>query len=108
MNYPRYGGRRRRFFFAPFIVLLFFVLSALVMLLWNSVLPDVLHTVRLTYWQAAALLLLSRILFGSMPFGRHGGGPPAHVREKWAAMNDEERSRFKDEFRRRHHPHHDH
>jgi hypothetical protein len=50
--------------------------TALVMVLWNAILPAVLHTSMITFWQAAGILLLSRILFGGFK-GRHrrmGGG----------------------------------
>jgi len=108
MNYPRYGGHRRRFFFVPFIIALFFVLSAAVQYLWNMVLPDVTHLAKITYWQAAALLLLSRILFGNFHFGRRGGPQQQmQMRQKWAEMSDEDRVKFKEEFRQRHR-HHDH
>ena len=76
------------------------------MLLWNFIFPSVLHTERISYWQAVALLVLCRILF----FGfnrRHKdhkhnmwrGGQ--HWRQKWMNMNDEERSRFREEWKRR-------
>jgi hypothetical protein len=101
MNYQGYGGRRRKLFFAPFIVLLFFALSAIVQYLWNAVLPDLLHAAKIGYWQSAGLLLLCRILFGSFQVGRRGAGPPGYMKQKWAGMNDEERTKFRDEFRER-------
>jgi hypothetical protein len=100
------GHRRRKLFFAPVIILLLFVLSGLVQFLWNAVLPPALHVGTLSYWQAAGLLLLCRILFGSFHFGRHGGRPPfggrsQEMREKWMNMNDDERARFKEKLRER-------
>jgi hypothetical protein len=76
-----------------------------VMLLWNALLPGIFGLPALNYWQAAGLLLLSRILFGGfgggrfMPRGwyskderlfRHGNP----LREKWMNMTDEERKAF--------------
>ncbi len=46
-----------------------------IMLLWNAVLPDVLGTARIGYWQAVGLLLLARILAGGIGHGRAGHGP---------------------------------
>lgn len=42
------------------------------MLLWNAVLPDISALPRLTFWQAAALLLLARLLAGRFSHGPHG------------------------------------
>jgi hypothetical protein len=79
-----------------------------VMFLWNALLPGIFGLSVINYWQAAGLLLLSRILFGGFSvFGRelfmpHGGhsrderlfrhGNP--LREKWMNMTDEERKAF--------------
>ncbi len=49
------------------LCILFF--SGAVMLLWNSILQPVLHVSAISLWQAAGILLLARILFGSK--GRH-------------------------------------
>jgi hypothetical protein len=79
-----------------------------VMLLWNALLPGVFGLPVLNYWQAAGLLLLSRILFGGLGgfgggrflmrggYGRderlfHHGNP---LREKWMNMTDDERKAF--------------
>jgi len=48
--------------------------SGVVMLLWNNILPGVLHAGMITFWQAAGLLLLARLLFGFRGRGRHFGG----------------------------------
>jgi len=70
----------------PLIILLATVgiaaFSGLVMLLWNNILPSVLHVGVITFWQAAGLLLLARLLFGFR--GRHrmaGGCRERHM--KW-------------------------
>ena len=59
----------------PFIILLAVAgagaFSGLVMLLWNSILPTVLHVGMITFWQAAGLLLLARMLFGGFRGRRH-------------------------------------
>lgn len=44
--------------------------TAAVMLLWNAVIPAVIGWSAITYWQAAGIFILSRILFGK--FGRPG------------------------------------
>jgi hypothetical protein len=52
------------------LVLLF---GALVMVLWNAILPHLLGVSPIGYWQSVGLLLLTRILIGSlgMARGRH-------------------------------------
>jgi len=47
--------------------------SGVVMLLWNSILPAVLHISAITIWQAAGILLLSKMLFGGIRGRRFGG-----------------------------------
>jgi hypothetical protein len=95
--------KRRRSLFFIFPALLFLGLAALVMLLWNAILPDLLRVQHITYMQAIGLLLLSRILFGGFGFPGRGfrGGPPAHVRQRWMNMSEEERSKFKEEWKKR-------
>jgi hypothetical protein len=100
--------KRRFFFFIPFMiaaaVLLF---GGLVMWLWNYILPPVLGVGALTFWQAVGLLILCRILFGGFR-GRPGGGPRGggwnrrhQFRERWMKMSDEERQKFRSEWRNR-------
>ena len=79
-----------------FIVLFIAVFSLVVMLLWNWLMPALFAWQTISYWQAAALLILSRILFGGF---RGRGGPPWHWRrrmlERWEQMTPEEREKFR-------------
>ncbi|PWU02024.1 MAG: hypothetical protein C5B52_06220 [Bacteroidetes bacterium] len=87
------------FFAALFIT----VFSYVVMLLWNAILPQVLHVSSINFIQALGILVLSKILFG----GFHGGwrGRGGHwkykMREKWQNMSVEDREKFKQEWRAR-------
>ena len=45
-------------------LLMFLVVSAVVMLLWNWLMPEILGINKISFIQAAGLLLLSKILFG--------------------------------------------
>lgn len=82
-------------------------LSALVMFLWNAILPDAVGVRPLTFWKAAGLLLLAKILFGGL--GRFFGGKRysrrKEWRKKWMQMSPEERQeakqRWKEHCRRR-------
>jgi len=77
------------------------VFSAVVMVLWNLLIPDIFGLQAISFWQAGGLLILSRILFSSF----WGGGRHHHHRmdgfhganlmhEKWMKMSEEERKEF--------------
>jgi hypothetical protein len=70
------------------------VFSAVVMTLWNWLMPAVFGLRAITFWQALGLLVISRILFGR--FG--GAGGRMHWRrrmaERWGQMTPEERDKF--------------
>jgi hypothetical protein len=72
--------------------------GAIVMLLWNALMPDIFHLPQITFWQALGLLLLSKILFSSF----RGGGPKRRMKdrltEKWMNMTPEEREKFKQDW----------
>lgn len=65
------------------------LITWVVMLLWNWLMPALFHLGEITYWQSLGLLVLSKILFGS-----HGHGRPIHRyhREKYF------KERFKEKF----------
>ena len=78
-------------------------LGAVVMLLWNAIIPALFTQVPgISYLQALGLLVLSRILFGGLRGhggwrGRMHGHRRAHGHERWAkwqAMTPEEREQF--------------
>ncbi|MCD0488578.1 hypothetical protein LPB86_10070 [Pedobacter sp. MC2016-14] len=76
------------------------LISYVVMLLWNNILPDVIHVEQITLWQAAGIFILCKLLFG---FGRPGGfGKDKMFRHRMAErmgnMSPEELERFKDHF----------
>lgn len=108
MNDPLDKAYRQKFSFRKkFILIPFFAAGALalvsyiVMQLWNHLLPDILHTTTIDYWQAMGLFILAKILFG---FGRggHRGGPwMRHKMEHFKNMSPEERERFKEHMRDR-------
>jgi len=79
------------------------VLSLVVMSLWNWLVPSLFRGPALQYWQAVGLLLLSRILFGSLRGrgGWHGHWRARMWRERWASMTPQERERFRERFQHR-------
>lgn len=92
-----------------FVVMGAVVLLALggaVMLLWNAVIPDVLNTPEITYWQAIGLLALTHILFrGVGHFSYRRGWKSRNWKEKFekklAAMTPDEREKFREEWKKR-------
>lgn len=108
---PNGGKMRRRpwkFLFFPLIAAgVVLLLGTVVQYLWNAILPAAVGVATLTFWQAVGLLVLCRLLFGG--FGGRGGGwgghqrggPPARLRERWMHMSEEERIRFREEWKQR-------
>jgi len=98
--------RRKWFVFAPLAIvgiLAFMAIgSAVVMALWNWLLPTLFGLHQITFWQALGILVLCRLLFGGL--GRHGGFRPNfrhRMRERWGSMTPEERERFRQNMRER-------
>ncbi len=105
MNHYR-DKRRVRREFIPLIIVgaaaLVFLFSWIVMLLWNAILPELVNVRQINIWQAMGLLVLSKILFGG--FGKSGGWNRRKERSEWSNMTPEERTRFKEEWKRRCYP----
>jgi hypothetical protein len=74
------GGRKHR---AGWIILgiigftaLALLFGAIIMWLWNWLMPVIFHLGLITYWQALGLAILGRLLFGGLHHGRpHHRGP---------------------------------
>ena len=91
---------------APFMILFVLMgvaaLTAVLMLLWNAILPEVIGVKEVTYWQALGILAISKILFGG--FGR---GSMKHkkrrakFKQKFMNMSDDEKASFKSEWKSR-------
>ncbi len=97
-------NKRRRFYFIPVIIISVILVSGwVVMLLWNAILPSLIHAGTITYAKALGLLILCKILFGSFrpgpPRGFRKGGP--HWRSKLMDLSQEEREKFKKEWHNR-------
>jgi hypothetical protein len=51
-----------------------FLFGAIVMWLWNWLMPVIFHLGVITYWQAVGLAILGRLLFGGFHHGHHHPG----------------------------------
>jgi hypothetical protein len=93
----------KKAFFIPLIVAAAIVIfGGAVMLLWNGVLVQIIHVGMISFWQAVGLILLSKILFGGFgPGHRSHFGPWSHNRHKWMHMSEEERAKFREEWKNR-------
>ena len=83
------------------VFIIFSLVSTIVMLLWNWLIPDLFELSEITIWQAAGILLLSKILFGGFKKGHHGhDGPPwkKHWQKKWHSIPEDKRERWKQRF----------
>ena len=76
--------------------------GAVVMLLWNWLVPAIIGWKLISFWQAVGLLALCRILFGG-----HGGAfrrfkdRRRKMRERWEKMTPEEREKLRQGMRGR-------
>ena len=96
---------QRRYFIAPLLLIVFAVFSTLIMLLWNALMTVLFNLPIIGFWQAAGLLVLSRLLFG---IGRSHGPWTHHtwkanLREKISNMTPEERKEFMGKLHTRYH-----
>src|SRR5262249_11879857 len=80
--------------FLLFAVIAVTLVSAVVLGLWNWLMPALFGLRVITFWEAMGLLVLSRVLFGRF------GGPGWRMRwrhrmmARWNQMTPEERERF--------------
>jgi hypothetical protein len=94
----------RKCFIFPIMLIGLFIVSAVVMLLWNWILPAISTLPALTYWQSMGLLVLSRILFGSFNFRDHHRAHRQHTKQqgfqdKFMEMDASEKQQFKEHWK---------
>jgi hypothetical protein len=68
----------------------------LVMLLWNWLMPAIFHLGEITYWQGFGILILAKLVFGSIGGGMYRGKRHHDWRHApWAESWEEGRSRWR-------------
>ncbi|MCX2477457.1 hypothetical protein OQY15_00040 [Pedobacter sp. MC2016-15] len=96
----QFNRNRKKYFFIPFgIAALLALVSYVVMLLWNNLLPEIMNVKTITFWQAMGIFILCKILFG---FGKGGGGGAwgkRHMVERFKNMTPDERHEFKERMK---------
>jgi amino acid permease len=91
----------------PLLIIGLFAISAVVMLLWNWIIPAISSLSPLTYWQAMGLFILCKILFGGFQFRRHHRGfrsiRKCHTdqHERFMEMSEEEKQQFRNQWKSR-------
>ena len=87
-------------------IAMFALVTAIVMWLWNALLPEIIGVKSIGFWQAMGILVLCKILFGG--FGGKGGkkcfGKETFQKmkeEKLNGMTDEEKEKLKEIWRKR-------
>lgn len=89
--------------FAAVMVAVLGLVAGVTQYLWNWLVPDLFSGPVITFWQAAGLLILSKILL--WPIGRGGrwghrhGGPGPYWSARWKSMTPEQRERLKARMR---------
>ncbi len=82
--------------------LIFLGVTWIVMALWNHLLPEILGVKSITYWQAMGILILCKILFGGIHFGKGMRDfKERKMREKMMHLSPEEREKFKEVWKNR-------
>lgn len=90
------------FFFVGMAALVIWV----VMLLWNWLMPMLFDLSCITFWEAAGILLLSKILFGGFGGSKHKchcqqnrtGGWKDKFKHKWGHLSDEDKQKWEAKF----------
>lgn len=91
---------------ALFAIIAVAAMAAVVMWLWNWLIPVLFHGPEIDYLQSLGLMLLSRILFrgfiggpkGMCHGGNHGG---EQWKSKWSNLTPEEKEKMRDLWKKR-------
>lgn len=106
----------KKLWFLPLGIALAALLVALVMYLWNWLMPVIFGLTKIGFWQAAGLLFLAKLLFGGH-WGGHHSCRPSHkgfghhkhlhnrMHERWMNMSEEDRNAFIQQRMNRFHHH---
>jgi len=91
--------RTKKILGALLFIVVFAAAIAVVMLLWNALIPSIIGWTTINYWQAAGLMILGRLLLGG--FGRFGHGHSFSDRKKgfahWHTMCNEMKGMSREE-----------
>lgn len=89
---------------AVFALVAVAALAAVVMWLWNWLVPTLFHGPTIDYLQTLGLMLLTRILFRGFiggPKGSCSGSRGGYMKEKWSTLFPEEKEKMRDLWKKR-------
>ncbi|KAA6349602.1 hypothetical protein EZS27_003027 [termite gut metagenome] len=92
--------KTRKVWHVFFLIVIVGAAAAVVMALWNALVPPVIGWASISYWQAVGLLALVRILFGGFGHLHHRasfhphGYPNARLHEELRGMSFNERREY--------------
>lgn len=95
---------KKVFFVVAAVIVFTTVVGTVVMLLWNAIIPNILNTRPIKFWEAIGLLALVRLLTGGFMrghFRKKMGRKKKAWKEKWMNMTDEEKAEFKSRWKER-------
>ena len=79
-------------------------MAAIVMWIWNWLVPDLFHGPMISFWQALGLMLLTRILFRGF-HGMKGRGMQSynwgHWKDRMEKMSPEQREKMRELWKKR-------
>lgn len=79
-------------------------MAAIVMWMWNWLVPELFHGPVINFWQSIGLMLLTRILFRGF-HGMHGRGIQygnwGGWKDRWEKMNPEQREKMRELWKKR-------
>ena len=73
------------------------LLTGLIMLLWNWLMPDLFGLTDITYGQALGVLVLSKLLFGGWMHKKHCSDCH-HSSSKWGSISPDMKQSLKEKF----------
>ena len=99
----KHNRKAKGFLIAVACVAMFFLVTAILMWLWNCILPDVIGVKIINYWQAMGILVLSKILFGGFRGGsrKFSRCKEKHINENSEHFSDDEKEQFKQKLKER-------
>jgi hypothetical protein len=79
------------------VLIIFSLVSYIVMLLWNWLMPELFGLPQVNFEQSAGILLMSKILFGGFKKSNHGHAN-SYWKEKWHNIPEDKREKWKQQF----------
>ncbi len=98
---------KKKFVLIPiFFIGMAALITWVLMLLWNWLMPEIFNLTTITFWQALGLLAISKLLFGGFSGNKRCNcgkqGKRAHWKEKfkqkWENMSDDDKAKWEHKF----------